>query len=173
MKCSFFCHLCVKCAVIVHLIILNCGTVLCGRHAPPVSNLQTGAKHQSFCFKCNIYIRTGSQAVYVFFTVPGGPETPPTSLAWAPLWDLELCLDYEAFYCPLNQFCLNVQCADSHHALNCHTIICNDSNQIISYISFDANFSKMGSTSRRHPFFIYCIWSSNVFCFFHQLVLLK
>lgn len=61
-------------------------------------------------FKSNIYIRTDTQAdVCLIFTIPGGPETPPHSLAWALVGDSELCLDYEGFYCPLNMFCLNAQ----------------------------------------------------------------
>lgn len=76
------------------------------RVAPSVPNLQKGAKDQLLGFKSTEYVRTETRLTS---GSDSHQETPPCSPAGAPAGDPELCLDYEAFYCPWSRFCLKAQ----------------------------------------------------------------
>lgn len=72
---------------------------------------------------------------------------PHSSLAWAPVWEPELCLDYKSLSVPIKSVLFKHTrgwCADSRYPLNCHAITCSDSKQIISYVPSQASFSKEG-----------------------------
>lgn len=154
------------CMIIVHLGILNCGIILCGHHTPSVSSLQIGAKpafrfqledlHEDrrprWCLSHTHNTRWPRDLTHR----PGlSCNVKPRTLLG--LWGLLLPIKSVLF--KRTRGC----CVESRYSLNCHTIICNDSNQIVSYMPFDASFSKEGFKYSDTISFLFLLfyWSSN------------
>lgn len=105
---------------------------------------------------------------------PQVAKGPHPSLAWAPVWEPELCLDYKSLSVPIKSVLFKhtrAWCADSRYPLNCHAITCSDSKQIISYVPLQASFSKEGI---KHSVAIsFLCFLSLKFNFFPQFILLS